>query len=74
MAVTADGRLAVAAPLDYTVWTEDLAAGVERLGELAAELGAQRKGMWFRGEVTERCRRELEAAGFEVHTRFDAPG
>ncbi len=74
VAVTADGRLAVAAPLDYTVWTTELAAGVERLAELGARLGAERRELWLRGGLSERCRRELEALGWQVHAEVEAPG
>ncbi len=73
VALTADGRLAVAAPLDYTVWTAQLAAGIERLAELGARLGAERRELWFRGKVSERCRRELEARGWKVRTEVAAP-
>ena len=69
-ALTADGRLAVAGPMDHTVWTEDLAAAIERLDEIGTRLGAERREVWFRGEVSERCRRELEDRGWTVHTRF----
>ncbi len=71
VALTVDGRLAVAAPLDYTVWTEDLAAGVDRLAELGTRLGAQRREVWFLGEVSDRCRGELEARGWKVHSEVE---
>ncbi len=71
VALTVDGRLAVAAPLDYTVWTEDLAAGVDRLAELGAKLGAQRREVWFLGEVSDRCRGELETRGWKVHSEVE---
>lgn len=73
VALTTDGRLAVAAPLDYTVWIEDLAAGVERLAELGVRLGAERREVWFRGGTSERCRREFESRGWKVHTDVDFP-
>ncbi|MCP3960587.1 MAG: hypothetical protein GY719_22315 [bacterium] len=72
VAVTKDGRLAVAAPLDYTVWTEDLAGGVDRLGELGGQLGAEGRAVWFHGDVSARCRSELEARGWKVHTSFES--
>ena len=68
VALTANGRLAVAVPLDHTVWTEDLAGGVDRLAELGARLGAERREVWFFGGVSERCRRELESRGWKVHS------
>lgn len=66
--LTADGRLAVAVPLDYVVWTEDLAASIERLGEIGSGLGARRREVWFGGEASERCRRELEDRGWKIYT------
>ena len=70
MALAQDGRLAVAVPTDYTLWTEDLAAGVERLEEIGRDAGADRREAWFRREVSDRCRRELENRGWKVHTGF----
>ena len=69
MALTADGRLAVAVPTDHTYWSENLAAAVEHLDEIGRSLGADRREAWFRGEVSERCRRELEERGWKVSTR-----
>ncbi len=74
VAVTTDGRLAVAAPLDHTVWTAELAGGVEPLAELGARLGAERRELWLLGGISSRCRHELEARGWEVQTKVEAPG
>ena len=71
VALTADNRLVSFAAVDHLVWTEGIAAAAARLTEAYDDLVVERRELWLRGRVTERCRRELESLGWTVRDRIE---
>ena len=58
---TKAGGALVAAPLDYIVWTEPVAAFARR-----PEVKAKEKTVWVTGTFSQQARRQLEAAGWTL--------
>ena len=63
---TSDGTLVSTFAIDHGYWTETSAEAIASRGGLVDT--GQRREAWLLGTLSERCRAELEAAGFEVHT------
>jgi hypothetical protein len=59
-ALDRSGALVLPLPEDYVSWTAEVA-------ELFDSLAGERKGVWLRGAVSARARRELETRGFSIH-------
>jgi len=66
-AKTRDGTIVFNAPLDYLVWTQDIAAVI---GSANANVdttpGIKRKELWLNGQLSALAREQLNRAGWEV--------
>jgi hypothetical protein len=58
---TKAGGTLVAAPLDYVVWTENVAGFARR-----PDVKAKEKTVWVTGSFSQHARREFEAAGWTL--------
>ena len=63
-AVTADGGLLIAYPLDYLAWTPTMAGIARSIGDSAATLKAKSKKIVVSGEFSPLAGKMLKAAGF----------
>jgi hypothetical protein len=63
-AVTADGGLLIAYPLDYLAWTPTMAGIARSVGDSAATLKAKSKKTVVSGEISPLAGKRLKAAGF----------
>ena len=72
-ALTASGNGLIFAPLDQLLWTEEIAAALERLAKLIDDHGATREHlMWVEGRVSDLAVAQLSATGWVESTeRFD---
>jgi hypothetical protein len=66
--MTADGRMILALPGDYFMWIKGIADAFDWFDGVAEREGASKKEFWTAGELSERCREEVEALGWEVHS------
>jgi hypothetical protein len=67
LAVLARGRVVYLLPVDYLVWTEDLARDVAEAATRARRENAlARREIWLTGRASERTRSELRDRGFEL--------
>lgn len=69
VALDREGRLLICAPLDYLVWTEDLARYVDTLEAQLAELGGLGKTLWITGNTSPLTREQLSQRGWEIRER-----
>ncbi len=63
-AVTADGGLLIAYPLDYLAWTPTMAGIARSIGDSAATLKVKSKKIVVSGEISPLAGKMLKAAGF----------
>lgn len=74
--LTGDARLVLLIPVDHIFWTEGIAAAADGpFAQVGKDLSIMSRELWFRGRVSERCRKELGARGWLVRdqVRFTAP-
>jgi len=65
VAVTESGDGLIFAPLDHLLWTEEIAAAVEKLGTLIdANSGTKSILMWIEGQVSDMALAQLSAVGW----------
>ena len=63
-AVTASGDGLIFAPLDQLLWTEEIAAALERMAKLIDDHGATDDHlMWVEGRVSDMALAQLSATG-----------
>ena len=53
--------------------TTELSQAADALGPQRVVQSAERREAWFQGEVSARCRQELEDRGWKVHAGVKAP-
>lgn len=72
-ALTANGDGLIIAPLDQLLWTEEIAAALERMAKLINDHGATDEHlMWVEGRVSDLALAQLSAAGWVESTEhFD---
>jgi hypothetical protein len=71
---TVNGALVFNLPLDYLVWTEPMAQLLNGANDLVNNLpGTKEKQVWLTGTLSARARKEIEARGWQIHDRAEAP-
>ncbi len=65
-----DGRIVLHAPVDYLSWTPEVAAAAGRIS--TASGGEDRREIWLLGDLSARCRAELESLGWGIETDVGA--
>jgi len=64
---TRDGKVVVAVPVDYIVWTDSVANGTTAATtQLQASAGSAGRELWVAGGLTPLARKEFEARGWKV--------
>jgi hypothetical protein len=64
---TRDGKVVVAVPVDYIVWTDSVANGTSTAtAQLQASAGSAARELWVGGGLTPIARKEFEARGWKV--------
>jgi len=64
---TRDGKVVVAVPVDYIVWTNSVANGASTAtAQLQASAGSAARELWVGGGLTPVARKEYEARGWKV--------
>ena len=69
---TEDGKTVMLFAVDHLYWTEDVARAKEVFAGLRAAPGDHSPEVWFLGTVSDRCRNELYAIGWDVHENLAA--
>lgn len=70
VALTREGRLLICAPLDYLVWTENLARYVATLEEQVTQIASvSAKTLWITGNTSPLTRQQLGQRGWEIRER-----
>ena len=67
---TDNGGTIIVFATDHVFWTETIAAAARRYASAISGEGSREA--WFAGSVSDRCRQNLEAMGFEVRTEVTA--
>ncbi len=69
-AVTADGKLVIAAPVDYLAWTQTLDGFVALLADsLAKEGEPTARELWLSGTASKRARSEMDKRGWSLREK-----
>lgn len=68
---TAGGKLVLAFPLDYLVWTESIQNIAGYLSQQAKGRRATALEMWITGSASPAAREGLKALGFQLHEKAD---
>ena len=66
LAQAQNGQLVVLVPLDYLVWTPNMARIIEALTNQKEQLGATGIELWISGTISPLARQNLEALGWQV--------
>lgn len=68
-ALAKGNRVVQLLPVDYMVWTEDLATHADRITNQARTLSPASREVWLTGQVSDRARDELRGRGWTVRER-----
>ena len=66
VAQTVDGVIVFHAPLDYLVWSEEMAAVFQAIDRETNTIANKGKELWLAGNLSPMARRNIEAAGWKV--------
>jgi hypothetical protein len=71
---TVNGALVFNLPLDYLVWTEQMAGLITGANQLVNSTlpGVKDKHIWLTGTLSPRARKEITSRGWQVHDRAEA--